>query len=97
MSLPSQEQGESITYTPDGRALLVSSEGDDRKVWRVPLPERALPSPTRSGSGGNEGEDAPSAREGDTKTDGSGSKNGLGLFIVVGAVVAATLYSRRRK
>jgi len=91
MSLPSQEQGESVTYTPDGRALLIGSEGADRKVWRVPLPEEALPSPEPEGSSPASGEPP------DNESESKGTNRGLGLFVVVGAVVAAVAYSRRRK
>lgn len=35
--LPSQEQGESITYTPDGSSLLTGSEGQAQAVYQVPL------------------------------------------------------------
>src|SRR6266542_32132 len=42
-SLPAQEQGESVTYTRDGRDLLVGSEGADSPVWRVGLPAAAQP------------------------------------------------------
>ncbi|KWX02881.1 hypothetical protein LI90_3928 [Carbonactinospora thermoautotrophica] len=35
--LPLQRQGEGIAYTPDGRALLLSSEGVHSAVWRIPL------------------------------------------------------------
>jgi hypothetical protein len=41
--LPAQDQGESITYTGDGRDLLVGSEGVDSPVWRVRLPAAATP------------------------------------------------------
>jgi MYXO-CTERM domain-containing protein len=37
VSLPAQPQGESVTFTRDGRALLVSSEGTDSSVLRIPL------------------------------------------------------------
>lgn len=37
VSLPPQQQGESVTFTRDGQALLVSSEGVDTPVLRVPL------------------------------------------------------------
>jgi hypothetical protein len=40
--LPLQFQGESITVTADGRAVLAGSEGPDSEVWRVPLPKSAL-------------------------------------------------------
>ncbi|MFM9048721.1 MAG: hypothetical protein ACKOMX_01565 [Actinomycetota bacterium] len=38
--LPEQVQGEALTWTPDGRALLVASESDDR-LLRVDLPQDA--------------------------------------------------------
>ena len=40
MPLPDQVQGEAVTWTPDGRALLIASESDDRLI-RVELPEDA--------------------------------------------------------
>lgn len=53
LTLPVQSQGESITYTRDGRYLLSGSEGAHSKVWKVPLPRvalaaelRATPTPT---------------------------------------------------
>ncbi len=95
LSLPTQEQGEGITYTPDGRSLLISSEGDDRKVWRVPLPAEALPSPAPSARADRGARD--SSKSADNETDRSGTKNRIGLFVVVGAVAAAVAYSRRRK
>jgi hypothetical protein len=52
-SLPAQEQGESVTYSRDGRDLLVGSEGADSPVWRVRLPDAALtPDGTASRPGG---------------------------------------------
>ncbi|GAB3662559.1 hypothetical protein GCM10027589_25500 [Actinocorallia lasiicapitis] len=86
VGLPSQEQGEGITYTPDGRALLISSEGEDRKVWRVPLPEKALPVPKDAAQGGET-----------EKTPGEGTNKGLGLFVLIGVGVAVVAYGRRRK
>ncbi|TDE56037.1 hypothetical protein E1295_12355 [Nonomuraea mesophila] len=46
VTMPELEQAESITYTADGTALLVGSEGPRSPVYRVPLPERATPTPT---------------------------------------------------
>jgi hypothetical protein len=40
--LPPQYQGESLTVTADGRAVLVGSEGLHSEVWRVPLPATVL-------------------------------------------------------
>jgi hypothetical protein len=53
--LPQQKQGEGVTFTPDGRALLVDSEGTGQPIWRVPLPRSvngaASPPPARPAAG----------------------------------------------
>lgn len=46
--LPSQIQGEGVTFTPDGGALLTSSEGFNSDVLRVSLPEKHRPTPSES-------------------------------------------------
>lgn len=43
LNVPVQEQGESVTYVPDGRAVLLGSEGEGAEVWRVPLTDDLLP------------------------------------------------------
>jgi hypothetical protein len=48
VSMPSLEQAESIAYTRDGTGLLTGSEGPASPVYRVPVPERALPTPSAS-------------------------------------------------
>ncbi|WP_433246553.1 hypothetical protein ACQPYK_45440 [Streptosporangium sp. CA-135522] len=49
VSMPALDQAESITYTPDGQALLTGSEGTGSPVYRVPLPadvlQRTAPKP----------------------------------------------------
>jgi hypothetical protein len=47
VALPSQQQGEAVTFTRDGAALLVASEGE-RALWRVELPPTASPSASPS-------------------------------------------------
>jgi hypothetical protein len=47
VALPLQRQGESITFSRDGRDLLAGSEGVRSEVWRVPLPSEAAPAPQR--------------------------------------------------
>jgi hypothetical protein len=47
IDIPLEPQGESLTWTPDGRALLIGSEGLRSLVWRVPL-VGASPSPSSS-------------------------------------------------
>lgn len=57
--LPAQEQGESLAFTADARALLVGSEGADEPIWSVPIPPEVLdvstprpsePSPATAGA-----------------------------------------------
>ncbi|GLW99545.1 hypothetical protein [Microtetraspora sp. NBRC 16547] len=38
LDIPQQEQGEGIAITPDGKSLLISSEGPLSPVWRMDLP-----------------------------------------------------------
>jgi hypothetical protein len=52
VDLPLQPQGESVTYTRDGRAVLVGSEGRDSEVWRVPLSGADLPASATAHPGG---------------------------------------------
>lgn len=37
VDLPAQPQGESLTWSADGRSLLVGSEGVRQEIWQVPL------------------------------------------------------------
>ena len=50
VSMPDLQQAESITYTADGKALLTGSEGPKSPVYRIPLPDAALPSATPQAS-----------------------------------------------
>lgn len=55
LALPDQVQGEAITWTPDGRSLVVASESDDRLI-RVDVPPQGLP----KSAGGSDGAEEPS-------------------------------------
>jgi hypothetical protein len=44
LALPLQPQGESVTWTADGGAVLVGSEGEDSEVWRVAVPAAVVAS-----------------------------------------------------
>lgn len=46
VDLPLLPQGESLTWTTDGAALLVGTEGQRSEVWRVPVAGPASPTPT---------------------------------------------------
>ncbi len=92
VDLPAQPQGESVTYTPDGRALMVGSEGAGSRVWRVPLTGADLPdadtapvSAARRAGAGESGSPPPPA--------GSGARHGGGpggYPAAVAALIAAT-------
>jgi hypothetical protein len=95
VSLPDQDQGESIAYSLDGRSLLAGSEGNGEPIWKVPLPADALPSPTPSAA-------KPGSAPGPSTTPSGQEhqrKGGavLGLLAVAGlATVGAALVVRRR-
>ncbi|MEU9134152.1 WD40 repeat domain-containing protein [Kitasatospora sp. NPDC048540] len=103
VNVPFQRQGESVTYSADGTALLFGSEGKDSTVWRETLD--AKPAPTAgAGSGAPTGAASPGATAtGSGAGGGSGSGGGVGggaggsavlAVLVVGAVVLAV---RRRR
>lgn len=91
--LPAQKQGESITYSADGRSLLAGSEGASQPVHRVPLPDRALPSTSPSRAAGQDGDGAGGAENGGRE---SGDAS-LGMFfaISIAAVIGYGLVRRR--
>jgi hypothetical protein len=77
ISLPSEQQGESIAYTADGRSLLAGSEGLDQPVYRVPLGGDALAGPSGSSQ---------SAVGEHSQADGAASgRRNLVLLAVLGA------------
>jgi hypothetical protein len=101
LDVPLQPQGESVTFTRDGRALMAGSEGKDSEVWRVPLSGAYLPASDTasdsasasgsSGAGPGSGSDAaaePSA--------GNGSSGNVTVGAVAVAAVAALLLLGRR-
>jgi hypothetical protein len=94
VSVPNQKQGEGITYTADGRSLLLSSEGRNQPLWQVPVPAKALPARTSGGPPANS-----SGKDGASNGSTSGSKkfSTVSLVLVAGAVLLiAGLFARRR-
>jgi hypothetical protein len=91
VSLPAQRQGESITYTADGRSFLAGSEGADQTVWKVPVPAEGLPSPT------------PSPRTPGASTSGKlpdrqpSTGKAIVFVVVVGLAVAGAVVVVRRR
>ncbi|HEU5156998.1 MAG TPA: hypothetical protein VFU43_08380 [Streptosporangiaceae bacterium] len=90
VSLPDQDQGESIAYGLDGTSLLAGSEGTDQPLWRVPLPAAALPAPRATSSR------SPAAAPREPSERHAG-RNALGLGLVAIAAVAAVVVIRRRR
>ncbi|KOX16973.1 hypothetical protein [Nocardiopsis sp. NRRL B-16309] len=84
--LPESDQGEAISFTPDGTALMAGTEGESAPVWSVPLADEYLSevpaeTPEESASADDEaGAGAADDREG-----------GALPFILGGAGVAALL------
>jgi hypothetical protein len=88
--IPAQPQAESLTLSLDERSLLVGSEGKKSKVYSMPVPSEATPTPTPSTDPGIE-TDVPD----DEATFGQGQQGtllaiGLAAFValVAGLVVA---------
>lgn len=93
IDVPMQSQGESVTYTADGRSLLLGSEGEDQAVYRVPLPDEALPSPSPTGAAKNAG--AAGEPENGRK-DATGTRVGLFLALAIAGAVGYGLMKGRR-
>lgn len=91
LDLPRQVQGESVTYTPDGRSLLVGSEGVNQPVYRLPLPEEARPSPASSPGSAGAGDDTTSGRR-----DATNTRMALFLALAIAGAVGYGLVRRRR-
>jgi hypothetical protein len=90
VSLPAQKQGEAITYTADGRSLLVGSEGTDQPLWQVPVPAAALP-PTPS-------KHSKAAPGGGNSGDSGRNKVSWAAVLLVagGLVLVGVLFARKR-
>lgn len=85
IGLPETDQGESLTFTSDGAALLAGTEGPESPVWRVPVPEQIAEGAPGSPSA-PETSAAPEEAE-----DRAGSGPGATTLILTGAGVAAAV------
>lgn len=93
LALPESDQGESMTYTRDGTALLVGTEGVQSPVWRVPLPEAARPAPEPSGDGAPDPRSEEPAQPRQRAGAGVLILGGVGVAVV--AVLAIVWLARR--
>ncbi|NYE45189.1 hypothetical protein HDA32_000309 [Spinactinospora alkalitolerans] len=81
VSLPELDQGESLSYTADGTALMAGTEGARSPVWRVPLPAE--------GGTGPEAEETVSATP--PAESAEDEEGGASAFILGGIGVAAVV------
>ncbi|MEU7486721.1 hypothetical protein [Streptomyces sp. NPDC042319] len=98
VGVPIQGQGESVTFTPDGRTLMFGSEGADSQVEPVGLSGRQLPeSASDGGSAGPGGADGNgSDGSGDSSDSSDKSNPAVTGVIVIGIAIAGILAIRRR-
>ncbi|MFC3998540.1 hypothetical protein ACFOVU_21625 [Nocardiopsis sediminis] len=97
LNLPDLDQGESMTFSHDGSALMVGTEGERSPVWRIPLPDTVA-----AGEDGGDG-DGSAAEPGADTGDGAGADDdaaatgggpspllwtGVGLAVVLIAGIA---------
>ncbi|MFJ6214257.1 hypothetical protein ACIQGZ_13110 [Streptomyces sp. NPDC092296] len=110
LTVPLQLQGESVTFTPDGRSLLYGSEGKGSAIWREPLTGDELPDSARTAkptaTPGRTPGRTPAAKPSPTASSsaaaGDGSPGGLSgrsvlLLVLVGAVVLGGSRLRRKR
>jgi hypothetical protein len=103
LSLPSEPQGEGVSFTADGTGLVLTSEAQDAKTWPIdvvalPLPAsptpRSTPTPTPTPVGTTQPEALPPAAQ---PADDTARDVGIGLGAAAFAVaVLAGVVLRRR-
>lgn len=94
VGVPIQGQGESVTFTPDGRTLMCGSEGANSEVRPVGLSGKQLPD-----SVAEDAADGPDdGKSGSGGADGDGKESGPAVtgVVVIGLAVAAFFGLRRR-
>jgi hypothetical protein len=106
LNVPMQRQGESVTFTSDGRDLMYGSEGKDSDVWRAPLSGDELPDSVAARTGGSaDGQKSggsTGSSPGTTKDTGSSTNRnkvaGIAVLAAIGALgVGARRLARRSR
>jgi len=93
LDVPLQRQGESVTFTPDGRALMYGSEGEQSDVTREELSGKDLPESVGSASAGAS---APASSSKEPTQDGGKSTGNITLGLITLAGAAAVILAGRR-
>ncbi|MFJ5213598.1 hypothetical protein ACIP98_02690 [Streptomyces sp. NPDC088354] len=98
MHVPLQRQGESVTFTTDGRALMYGSEGQDSEVYRVLLTGDDRPDDVRKAGAPPSGSSSATGGGAQAPGDGGGQRS-VGQFTVgaltIAALAAVVLAGRR--
>ncbi len=96
--LPPQPQGETLAFTPDGRGMLVGSEGTDQPVYLLDAPPVAADGPTPSESATGSPTDSPDADPDPAGSDSGNPALALGIagVVLVSLLVGAVMAGRRR-
>ena len=101
LTLPLQPQGEGLTWAADGSALVVSSEGRNSVVWRVPVPSAARPTASSAVPGTDVSPSVAPSAPGATPDDrGSSGLSPVWLTALAGLVIGggiASAQAGRRK
>jgi sugar lactone lactonase YvrE len=107
-SLPMQRQGESVAFTPDGRALMYGTEGARSRVTRMELDGQLLPDSAADaedrdkagkagqGSQGNKGDDPGDAIGADGEKDRNLAVGALTFAAAAALVMGLRKLTRRR-
>lgn len=97
--MPLQEQGESVTFTPDGTTLMFGSEGRDSTVEPVKLQGELLPESARSqeddAADGDDAADEDDAADGEAAAGGDDDGFSGGAAAIVIAIIVLFLASSR--
>ncbi|HET6636406.1 MAG TPA: hypothetical protein VFH77_15410 [Streptomyces sp.] len=99
VNVPIQQQGESVTFTPDGSTLMFGSEGSGSRVQPIELDGKLLPERAAARAEG-QSSDGKSAGSPSSASDDGGTEAGDGRNLAVGAVtfvVAVALWMGMRR
>lgn len=103
VQVPVEQQGESVTFTPDGHTLMFGSEGVGSSVQPITLTGRLLPQRAAARAAAGHGADAgaahasPSGRPGAEASDQQKLALGAGTFVLAVALWLGTRRIFRRR